>query len=36
MNRYTYNVNSVSGLSPVDYLKIIFNRRLPEENEHRN
>jgi len=36
MNRYTYNIDSVSGLSAVDYLKIILNRRLPNKNEHRN
>lgn len=34
MNRYTYNIDSVKGLSPAEYLSIILNRDFTEgENE---
>jgi len=34
MNRYTYDINAVKGLSPIEFLKIVFERDLEDHQHH--
>ncbi len=34
MNRYTYDINAVEGLSPIEFLKIIFERDFKDHQHH--